>query len=320
MASKNQHTDLILKILEKGGAEKIVESHEGWMCCCPLPAHEDDTPSFAINGESGLWRCYGCKESGNLVQLVSRLFNLDAKEAKRAFKLDKLELLKSWPKGLPPLESRFETQGVLPEETVAAYKRLCPFYMTEERGFTKDFLRRFEIGYDPTSDTVVFPIRDVHERLVGLTRRACDEDTFPKYMHTTFSKGDHLYLLDRVRWSEYGCVFLVEGHIDALRLWELAEDEDSTFSMAFDDHIPVHFSGAVTSMGAKVTKTQINLLARYSNYVCLAFDNDEVGGEGEERVYEALLQTGVRKIYTLDFEVKDPGKFTRESMIEMVSL
>jgi len=31
--------------------------------CCPF--HEDTTPSFSANIETGLWICHGCGERGN---------------------------------------------------------------------------------------------------------------------------------------------------------------------------------------------------------------------------------------------------------------
>jgi hypothetical protein len=48
---------------------------------CPFGAHEDSTPSFSANAETGLWKCFGCKRSGNLIQLVQELNGLTFPEA-----------------------------------------------------------------------------------------------------------------------------------------------------------------------------------------------------------------------------------------------
>ena len=37
---------------------------------CPLGTHEDRDPSFAVNPERGLWRCWGCGERGDLFDLA----------------------------------------------------------------------------------------------------------------------------------------------------------------------------------------------------------------------------------------------------------
>ena len=40
---------------------------------CPLPAHDDQNPSFSFSAETGLWNCFGCGEKGNAYQLAEIL-------------------------------------------------------------------------------------------------------------------------------------------------------------------------------------------------------------------------------------------------------
>lgn len=49
------------------GKEKGTE----FVCHCPF--HEDRTPSFSLNLEKGVYYCFGCRESGGLTQLASKL-------------------------------------------------------------------------------------------------------------------------------------------------------------------------------------------------------------------------------------------------------
>jgi DNA primase len=37
---------------------------------CPLPDHEDKTPSFTVNPEKNLWFCHGCLWGGDVVDLA----------------------------------------------------------------------------------------------------------------------------------------------------------------------------------------------------------------------------------------------------------
>ena len=54
--------------LHKQGADLV--------CCCPLPEHNDKTPSFHVteseNGES-IAHCFGCDWAGNVFQLLQKL-------------------------------------------------------------------------------------------------------------------------------------------------------------------------------------------------------------------------------------------------------
>ena len=46
------------------------------MACCPF--HEDHTPSLKLDER---FHCFGCGEDGDVIDFVSRLFGLTAKEA-----------------------------------------------------------------------------------------------------------------------------------------------------------------------------------------------------------------------------------------------
>lgn len=41
--------------------------------CCPLPGHKDDTPSFTIDEEKGVFYCHGCATGGGYRALHAAL-------------------------------------------------------------------------------------------------------------------------------------------------------------------------------------------------------------------------------------------------------
>ena len=53
------------------------------ICSCPFPVHEhgDRNPSFGINMSKGVYNCFSCHESGNLVQLCERLLGMNRMDA-----------------------------------------------------------------------------------------------------------------------------------------------------------------------------------------------------------------------------------------------
>jgi len=55
---------------------------------CPLPGHDDKTPSFSVKGEK--WRCFGCGAHGHgSIDFVMAVYGIDFREA-----LKKMGLLK----------------------------------------------------------------------------------------------------------------------------------------------------------------------------------------------------------------------------------
>jgi DNA primase len=54
------------------GADKIRKVGERWVARCPLPNHEDRTPSFTVYAETNSWFCFGaCLKGGDVVDLAA---------------------------------------------------------------------------------------------------------------------------------------------------------------------------------------------------------------------------------------------------------
>src|SRR5438445_13694799 len=68
-------------ILETLGIDIRRERGSEISCRCPL--HDDRSPSFSINIDTGLWICYAGCGSGNLAQLVQRIKGGSIAEARR---------------------------------------------------------------------------------------------------------------------------------------------------------------------------------------------------------------------------------------------
>lgn len=48
--------------------------HDVW-CCCPLPGHEEKSPSFHIDERQQVWHCFGCGRGGDLFELARHLWS-----------------------------------------------------------------------------------------------------------------------------------------------------------------------------------------------------------------------------------------------------
>lgn len=70
---------------------KLAVKGRGFTGRCPW--HEDSTPSLSVDREKGLYHCFGCGESGDVVALVEKMKGLGFREA--------LEYLKARGGGVP---------------------------------------------------------------------------------------------------------------------------------------------------------------------------------------------------------------------------
>lgn len=48
---------------------------------CPMPNHEDNSPSFGINSESNMFHCFGCGVKGDIIKLVQLVEGMSFVEA-----------------------------------------------------------------------------------------------------------------------------------------------------------------------------------------------------------------------------------------------
>jgi DNA primase len=59
--------ELAERLCGPGGLRKAGKEQVGR---CPLPDHEDKTPSFTVNPEKNVWFCHGCVRGGNVIDLA----------------------------------------------------------------------------------------------------------------------------------------------------------------------------------------------------------------------------------------------------------
>ena len=48
---------------------------------CPLPGHEDRSPSFTVNADKNVWFCHGCLHGGDVVELARLAWGYDQRDA-----------------------------------------------------------------------------------------------------------------------------------------------------------------------------------------------------------------------------------------------
>lgn len=79
----------IVEILETEYDLYFEENSNDWFNTnCPLPGHDDSSPSFGVNRSTGSFHCFGCGESGDLLSFIRKMEGLSFKQG-----LDRLFLI-----------------------------------------------------------------------------------------------------------------------------------------------------------------------------------------------------------------------------------
>src|SRR5215217_3694363 len=59
------------------GPDKMRRVADKWVARCPLPDHEDRSPSFVVYPEPRGWYCFACQEGGDVVELARHAWGID---------------------------------------------------------------------------------------------------------------------------------------------------------------------------------------------------------------------------------------------------
>jgi hypothetical protein len=63
------------------GPEGLRRVGKEWVGRCPLPDHEDRSPSFTVNPEKNVFFCHGCLQGGDVVELARLAWAYDQRDA-----------------------------------------------------------------------------------------------------------------------------------------------------------------------------------------------------------------------------------------------
>jgi len=73
--------DLADRLVGPGNLRRVGEK---WVARCPLPDHQDRSPSFTVYPETNSFFCFGCLHGGDVVELARLAWNFDERDAHTA--------------------------------------------------------------------------------------------------------------------------------------------------------------------------------------------------------------------------------------------
>lgn len=150
-------------------------------------------------------------------------------------------------------------------------------YLRQKRGLSDDAIRKWKIGWHPTTHRISVPQYDRNKRLVNIAGRFVETivDLWepPKWMHATgFKKEVYLFGEDRLEYSSSGkgTAFLVEGMFDVIWL--------------DDQGIP----NVLGMLGANLGRYQREKIVRWFDRLVIIPDGDQPGMNAATQIADSL--------------------------------
>jgi len=287
----------VRRVLEGSGISIESELESEYVIFCPF--HNNyRTPAAEVSKETGILYCFGCQTNKKLAEVVMFQTRKNFFEAIRFIDsmgtesdiLSVVENILSKNKELKPFD-----EGLINKmhEQAMQSSRAMEYY--KNRGISVESIEKFSLGYSKNQDMVTIPISSPDGAMfVGFVARSVEGKSFKNTPGMPKSKV--LFNLHRAR--RYDTVYVVESSFDAIRLDQ--------------NNIP-----AVATLGANVSKTQLELLTKYFNSVIVIADNDDAGENMQSKITEKL---GYRaKLIGIPKRFKDVGEMSDQDIQQLQS-
>jgi DNA primase len=308
------------------------------------PFSNEKTPSFMVSPEKQIWHDFSSGKGGNMFSFVMEMEGVDFKGAleilarKAGIDLSQYQTGASAARGKQKqrLYELLELAAKFYQVQFSHHKTALE-YILKKRGFTKQTVLDFQIGYAPNTGHAVIdflnkkgfseaeikkaglaasryqrpadmfrgrimvPLHDANGRVVGFTARLLkDEPSAPKYINTP-----QTLLYDKGR-QVYGLHLAKE----AIR--------KSKFVVVVEGNLDViasHQAGVknvVATAGTAMTPMHLKELGRFTPDVRLAFDQDQAGLNAAERAIPLAHQAGVSLSMITIPSGKDPDELIQK--------
>jgi DNA primase len=316
------------------------------------PFSDERSPSFMVSPAKGIWKDFSSGKGGNAIAFVMEHSQFTYPEAirylakKYNIEIEETELSNEEKEVANERESLF-----LVSEFASKYfqdilinseegKAIALTYF-KERGFTNDTIKKFSLGYSPTTwdaftkealgkgykleflektgltivgedkqfdrfkGRVMFPIQSMSGRVLGFGGRILtNEKKAAKYLN---SPESDLYHKSKVL---YG-IFHAKQAIAKLDNCFLVE--------GYTDVIQMHQAGienVVASSGTALTPDQIRLINRLTKNITVLFDGDAAGLRASIRGIDLILEEGMNvKVCTFP-DGDDPDSFAKKTPLQ----
>lgn len=329
--SKNDIVDVIGSYISLNDKNKAL---------CPF--HDDHSPSFSVQKDKQIYKCFSCGESGNVITFVQKYNGITFTEALKML-ADRVGIplnVSTTRKINTKYEKLYEINdtvnkyfkaNLLSNEGIKAIKYL------EDRKISKDIINEFNIGlstsnklsnilskkysydelvkldickdingryYDTFQDRIIFPIIDENNNVIAFSgRKYTNEDL----NNNTLPKYSNTKETDIFKKSEV--FYNINNAIN-----EIKKKREIVITEGFMDTIrmsSIGYKNVVAIMGTAFTEKHLEKIKKWKCKVILNLDQDDAGVKGTIEAGETLLKNNIDTEVIVFDDYKDSDEFIK---------
>ena len=358
MQNKGFPTDWLYQLKQKSNIVSVIERYvrlekkgrKYWGCC---PFHSEKTPSFSVSEDEGLFYCFGCKESGDVISFVMKYESCDFYEAVKILaknagmqvpefsgEKEVIEQKKNKERLIKLLDSarlHYQQNLLLPQAKPAQeYIKM--------RQFNRKTLEDFKLGYSLNFKEIIdylksqgFSLQEMKQAGIVQEKNGYFYDVFagrlmfPIYNSFGECVGFSARVLGQTDFAKYintaETLLFKKGRvvygIDLVKKLKQQGKLDKIIIVEGQiDVIAMHkagFNNTVACMGTALTKENAHELKKLSNNVVLMFDGDTAGQKATYRSIDILREEGFSVKVALMPEKLDPDEILKAQGSQKIS-
>ena len=327
-------------VLKKKGANY-------WGCC---PFHNEKTPSFCVNVQKGIFKCFGCGEGGDAISFLMKInnqsFNEVIKDLAQQFGIEL------------PFHSGNSKQYTEEKQLIKdLLNKSCNYYHNnlltlseasealkylEKRGITKEIIEEYKLGFSLNHyDDLIKKFKSEYTPVIyekaGLAVKTEKGDYVDRFKNRIMipirdesgnviafgarailpnQNPKYLNSPDTVLYNKSRILYGIDKAKN-----KMIEEDFVVIMEGYFDVISAQAAGlknAVASCGTALTVDHVKLIAKYSKSrkIYLAFDTDAAGLKATQRstevIKEAFTGLGNLKIFDQAYSSLSDDKYTCE--------
>jgi DNA primase len=343
LIEKIQRTSDIVDVISE--YVQLKKQGRNYFGLCPF--HGEKSPSFSVSADKQIFHCFGCGAGGNVFSFLMQHEGYTFIEAAQHL-ADKENI------ELPTLAPSEKTTSVSKdtEKMIAAHELLKKFYHhllvnTKEgqhafdyllnRGFTKEVIDEFEIGYaldswdfiakflvkrgydaslmeeagllvkknnsddyfDRFRNRIMFPIMDHQGMTIAFSGRVLGDEK-PKYLNSPETK---IFNKSKLLYNFHRARVHIRKNQQVILFEGFADVISSTRSGV---------EQAIATMGTSLTEDQAKIIRRNVSEVTICYDSDSAGIEATIRASKILKDAGCKVKVAMIPDGLDPDDYIKK--------
>ena len=326
--SKNDIVDVI------SGYIDLNEKHKA---LCPF--HNDHAPSFSVNQDKQIYKCFSCGESGNVITFVQKYNNISFQEAIKLL-ADNAGI--SIALDTPKKQSAYEKYYDINDTALKYYKNNLISSVGEEaykyltdRGLTKELINEFNIGlstsnklsamlenkykvsdllqiditkeingniYDTFQNRIIFPVIDENKNVIAFSGRKYLRDDL-----NDVAQPKYLNTKETIIFRKSNVLYNINNSLQ-----EIKKQKEIIITEGFMDTIrmsSIGYKNVAALMGTAFTKEHLDKIISYKCKVVLNLDQDNAGKTATITIGDILTKNNIDVSVIVFDDYKDSDEY-----------